>query len=215
MAEAKGTAPRGNVQAARPENVSRQSSQLQTRSQRDIERSGFSDYESGSPWQFMRRMSEEMDRAFDRIFDDFGFGRRSSSARSGFLNAPSLGQFAWSPRIEAVQKGDKFIVRAELPGVTKDDVEVNVTDDALTIHGQRKHEHEEQHEGFFHTERSYGSFYRTIPLPEGVIADSTEATFRDGVLEVKLQAPPSEVTRGRRVEVTDGSKENRRPGNNA
>ena len=193
------------------ENVDRQ--QLQPRSQRGergLERGGgYSDVFGGSPFQLMRRMSQEMDRVFDRMFEDFGFGQRSL-APSGFFNLPATREGIWTPRIEAFQKDDKFIVRAELPGLKKEDVEVNITEDAITIQGQRRHEHEEQHEGFFHSERSYGSFYRTIPLPPGVISDSADARFRDGVLEVTLQAPPSEVTRGRRVEITEGSERDQR-----
>jgi len=83
----------------------------------------------------------------------------------------------------------------------KEDVNVNVTDQAIILEGQRKTEQEENREGFYHTERSYGSFYRAIPLPEGTITDSAEARFKDGVLEVTLQAPPSDVRRGRRVDI--------------
>jgi HSP20 family protein len=153
----------------------------------------------GSPFQMLRRMTEEMDRAFERMFDDAGFGRLSLSRPFSGSQQSSAGM--WSPRVEAFQKQDKFVVRAELPGLKKDDVEVNVTDDAITIQGQRKEEHERNEEGFYHSERSYGSFYRSIPLPEGVITDSAEATFRDGVLEVRLQAPPNEVSKGRRIDI--------------
>lgn len=162
---------------------------------------GFPGAFASSPFELMRRMSHEMDRAFDRMFDDFGFGRGLS--RSPFAGAQGGG--TWSPRIEAFQKEDKFIVRAELPGLKKDDVEVNVTEDAITITGQRQEEHERKEEGFYHSERSYGSFFRTIPLPEGVISDSAKASFRDGVLEIQLQAPPDEVSRGRRVEISDAT----------
>jgi HSP20 family protein len=207
MAETKGTSSRQQTTTqSEQEHIGRQSGQLQPRSQRGLERGGFSDFSGGSPWQFMRRMTEEMDRAFDRMFDDFGFGQRTLGRR-GFFNTPASRESIWTPRIEAIQKDDKFIVRAELPGLKKDDVEVNVTEDALTIRGQRQHEQQEEREGFYHSERSYGSFYRTIPLPDGVIADSAEATFKDGVLEVRLQAPPNEVTRGRRVEISEGSTE--------
>jgi len=146
--------------------------------------SGFAPWSmfAGSPFQLFRRMTEEMERAF------FGGSQQ-----------PQTG--IWSPRVEAFQKQDKFIVRAELPGLKKDDVEVNVTEDAITIHGQRQEEHERKEEGFYQSERSYGSFYRSIPLPEGVITDSAEASFKDGVLEIRLQAPPNEVRKGRRIEI--------------
>ncbi len=66
-------------------------------------------------------------------------------------------------------------------------MEVSITDDMIVLEGQRKHEHEEEREGFYHSERSYGSFYRAIPLPEGVIADTADASFKDGVLEVTFR----------------------------
>ena len=105
---------------------------------------------------------------------------------------------------QAVQKGDRFVVRAELPGLKKDDVQVEMTDDAITIHGERRDEHEEERDGYYHSERQYGQFYRTIPIPEGVIPESAQATFNNGVLEVSMQAPPAE-SRGRRLEINEGS----------
>ena len=78
-----------------------------------------------------------------------------------------------------------------------------IDEDMLTIQGERKQEHEEEREGWYRNERSYGSFFRAIPLPEGTIADSAKASFKDGVLEIVLQAPPQEVSRGRRLEISD------------
>lgn len=213
MAESKGSAT--TQQQARQEDRDRSSSGLQTRSERareqGLERSGaFPDAFGAGPFQFMRRMSEEMDRVFDRVFDDFGFGRRPLARRSLFSGAPSFQENVWTPRIETFQKDDKFIVRAELPGLNKDDVEVNITEDVLTIQGHRQQEQEEQQEGFYHSERSYGSFYRAIPLPEDVIPDSAEASFRNGVLEIRLQAPPNEVRRGRKLEIKEESESSQR-----
>jgi HSP20 family protein len=154
-----------------------------------------------SPFEFMNRMAEEMDRTFDRIFRDWGMPARSWLARMPFRGLTREG--VWSPRIEAFQKGDRFIVRAELPGLKKDDVQVEVTEDAITIHGERQEQRDEEREGYYHTEREYGQFYRTIPLPEGVITDSAQATFNNGVLEISMQAPPAEATRGRRIEIKE------------
>ena len=204
MAEAKGPST-SQTRSPREESAEQQRSSggsIQRRQQgRAEEGLGFPGLFSASPFGLMRRMTQEMDRAFERIFEDVGFGRGLGLSQSPFAGAEA-GAF-WAPRIEAFQKEDKFIVRAELPGLKKDDVEVNVTDDAITIQGQRQEEHERKQEGFYHSERSYGSFYRTIPLPEGVISDSAKASFRDGVLEIELQAPPNEVSRGRRVEISD------------
>ena len=214
MAESKASSTAQQKRDERESNTNRslnQQLQSRQRGERGLERGGgwSGDWFAGSPFQMMRRMSQEMDRVFDRMFDDFGFGERSIVPR-GLSNLSRSALGLWSPRIEAFQKEDKFFVRAELPGLKKDDVEVNITDDAITIQGQRRQEHAEEREGFYHSERSYGSFYRTIPLPDGVITDSAEATFRDGVLEVRLQAPPNEVTRGRRVEISEGSDQQQR-----
>jgi HSP20 family protein len=155
-----------------------------------------------SPFELMDRMSDEMDRVFDRMFRDFGAPRRSWLSR-GERQVQGL----WTPRVEAFQKGDQFVVRAELPGLKKDDVQVEVTDEAVTIQGQRREEREEEREGFYHSELEYGHFYRTIPLPDGVIADSAKASFKDGVLEVTMQAAPAGARHGRRLEITESSGE--------
>jgi HSP20 family protein len=172
-------------------------------SQQSLQTRGASqDRVAANPISLVRRMSDEMDRAFDRLFEDFGFiTPRSMMGRSASSSLPDITAAAWAPQIEAFQDQDKFIVRAELPGLNKDDVEVSITDDAITLQGQRKQERNEQREGFYHSERSYGTFYRSIPLPEGAIADSAQATFRDGMLEVRVQAPPHEVTRSRKIEI--------------
>ena len=173
--------------------------------QRDRERRDVQPWDPSfaSPFSWVDRMSDEMDRMFDRVYRDFGLPRRASLSR-GLFGAPTR-QGLWAPRIEAFQKGDRFIVRAELPGMKKDDVQVELTDEALTIHGERRNEREEEREGYYHSECEYGAFHRTIPLPEGVIGESAEASFRDGVLEVRIQAAPSEANRGRRLEIKDGA----------
>jgi HSP20 family protein len=156
-----------------------------------------------NPFEFMDRMTEEMDRVFDRMFPGFGLTRRSSFGRtpSRFFEQEGL----WSPRVEAFQKGDRFIVRADLPGLKKDDVQVELADDVLTIRGERRAEHEEEREGYYHSEREYGHFERSVPLPEGVITESAQASFKSGVLEISMQAPPAEANRGRRLEIQDAS----------
>ena len=158
---------------------------------------------AGSPFSFMRRFSEEM----DRLFEDFGFGRGWLAPGFGRDFFPAgfgeFGQSGWSPQVEVFERGGQLVVRADLPGLTKDDVKVEVTDNAINISGERKSEHEEKGEGFYRSERSYGSFYRQIPLPEGVNADAADATFRDGVLEITMQAPQRQQ-RGRRLEIKEG-----------
>lgn len=149
----------------------------------------------GSPFAFMRRFPEEM----DRLFEDFGFGR------GGLV--PSLGrgfdQALWSPQVEMFEREGRLVVRADLPGMKKDDVNVEITDDAVIIRGERRDESEENREGYYHSERSYGSFYRSIPLPEGVNADQADATFRNGVLEITMQAPARRESRSRRLDIRE------------
>jgi len=151
----------------------------------------------------MHHFAEEM----DRVFEDFGFGRdlMPSSALGGRRSlAPRGAGFAlaaWSPQVEVFQRDDTLVVRADLPGLTKDDIHVEVKDDAIMIQGQRRQQHEERREDFYHSERSYGSFHRSIPLPEGVEADKADANFRDGVLEITMPVPRREASRGHRIEV--------------
>jgi len=157
---------------------------------------------ASSPFELMDRMSDEMDRLFDRVFGDFGMPRRSSAMRAPFRSVQR--ENVWAPRVEAFQQGDRFIVRADLPGLKKDDVQVELTDDAITIHGERRNASEEERECYYHSEREYGQFYRMIPLPEGVIGESAKASFNNGVLEISMQAPPAEASRGRKIEIKEG-----------
>jgi HSP20 family protein len=190
--------------------------QAMTRTGRDggeLSRWRASDRELGDPIELFSRMSEEMDRTFERMWSEFampGQGlatrqRRSWLPRNLFGRRTEREPQSWAPRIEAVQKGDRFIVRAELPGLKKDDVQVEITEDALSIRGERRNEQQEERDGYFHSELSYGQFFRTIPLPEGTIGESAQATFNNGVLEISMQAPPAEANRGRRVEIKDAS----------
>jgi HSP20 family protein len=150
---------------------------------------------SDSPFRALRRMADEM----DRMFDDFGFGRRWMRPLWR-----QTGAEMWAPEVEVFQKNNEVTIRADLPGLTREDVSVDITDGSVTIQGERKHEHEEEREGYYRSERSYGSFCRVIPLPEGTITEQAKASFKDGVLEITVPAPP--VAKGRRVEITEGAK---------
>jgi HSP20 family protein len=160
-------------------------------------RDPFANWWGSEPFSMMQRLSQQM----DRWFDDWGFDRDFGRSRSGRMGRMSF----WSPQVETFQRGDQFIIRVDLPGMKKEDVNVEVTDNVLTIHGERRDEHEENREGYYRSERSYGSFSRVIPIPEGAIAESAKANFKDGVLEVTVQAPPREVSRGRRLEISEES----------
>ena len=128
------------------------------------------------------------------------FDRESSPWRSG-----RGGGGLWSPQIETFQRGDQFVVRADLPGLNKEDVNIELTDDSLSIQGERREEHEEHREGYYRSERSYGSFHRAVPLPEGAITETAKANFSNGVLEITVQAPPREVSRRRRIEISESA----------
>jgi HSP20 family protein len=161
-------------------------------------RDSFTDF--ANPFQAFERLADEM----DRMFGDFGIGRSGLSPRRGsWLRSPSREWQTWAPEIEVFHRNSELVVRADLPGLTRNDIKVDATDDGITIQGERKREHEEEREGLYRSERSYGSFYRMIPLPEGAIVDQAKATFKDGVLEIVMPAPPEQVRRGRRLEITE------------
>lgn len=113
----------------------------------------------------------------------------------------SRGSIAFMPDIEVARRGDKLVVKADLPGLTTDDVEVSVIDDVLVITGERRSEHEEMEEGTWSCERSYGSFRREIALPDGVDAGSAEARFDNGVLEISVKIAEDTKARGRKIEI--------------
>ena len=153
----------------------------------------------GGPFSTMRRISDEM----DRLFDSFGFGRGFFPAElrqdRGDVQSSSM---LWTPHIDVVERDGKLLISADLPGVKKDDVKVEINQDSVTIQGQRHQEKSSSDRGYYQSERSYGSFYRTIPLPEGANTESASATFRDGVLQIEIAAP-SQPARGRTLEIKD------------
>lgn len=160
-------------------------------------RNGENAIETATPFSFMRRFAEDM----ERLFDDFqGVRVGSLFGREFFPFTKEFEHVDWVPKVEVLQHNGDLIVRADLPGLKKDDVKVELTDEALTISGERREEQEENREGYYHSERSFGSFYRCIPLPEGVQTDTGKAEFRNGVLEVTMQMPKTE-SHGRVLEI--------------
>ncbi len=159
---------------------------------------------AAGPFGTLERFVDEI----NSVFDDFGLGRSWLAPRRGrnWMTTPLRASMeAWAPDIEIYQQNNDLVVRADLPGLKKDDVSIDVTDNEITISGERRQEQQTEREGIYRTERSYGSFCRTIPLPEGAITDQAKATFKDGVLEVRMPAPPEQVTRGRRLEIKEGA----------
>ena len=118
---------------------------------------------------------------FDRLFDPFGSFRWP--ALPAFPTPEGVG---WAPQIDVFERDHHLITKIDLPGLKKEDVKVEVADGMLVISGDRKIESEEKKDNVYRSERSYGSFYRAVPLPDGLKLEDVKATFRDGVLEVSL-----------------------------
>jgi HSP20 family protein len=141
-----------------------------------------------TPFGMMRKFAEDM----DRMFESTGF-----PSMHRFIPRSGGGEAQFSPDVEVLERDGKLIVRADLPGLNKDDVDVEVSEHSLTIEGERKREHEKKEEGMYSCERTYGHFYREIPLSEGVKTDTAKANFKNGVLEVTFDAQKSAQNRHR------------------
>jgi HSP20 family protein len=151
--------------------------------------------ESITPGSLVRRFVDEV----DRLAEDFGVGRGLVSSLERGLHNGTWG--AWSPQVEMFERDGQLVLRADLPGLAKDDVKVELADNAVTIKGERRDEREEKREGFYSSERSYGKFYRRLPLPQGVNTEDARASFRDGVLEITMPAPKAEAKTPRKLEI--------------
>lgn len=141
-------------------------------------------YMGFGPFSMMRRLSEEMDRAFA---NSFGLSRNFGDAGG------------WSPAVEVRERNGNLEISAELPGLNKEDVKIECTDDGIAIEGEKRSEVEKDEGGFHRSERSYGHFYRMIPLPPGAQSDKAKAEFKNGVLQV--QVPLSEQSRTKRRQI--------------
>ena len=139
----------------------------------------------------LNTIQNEMNRLFNTFFD-----QPASAGRGG---APSR---RWIPAMDLVETADQYVLRADLPGLDDDDVNVQLEDNVLTISGERKAEHDDRQEGYYRLERAFGAFSRSLTLPEGVDADAIAATFDKGVLEIRIPKP--EARRPRRVEIKVG-----------
>ena len=160
---------------------------------------GRESFRVGHPFRTLERFADEI----DRLFDDVGVGRSwltPRSARSWFGSPLRSASEQWAPEIELYQRNNELVVRADLPGMKKEDVSVEIGEEQITISGERRQEQESERGGVYRSERRYGTFQRTIPLPSGAMADQAKATFTNGVLEVTMPSPP-EQTRARRLEI--------------
>jgi HSP20 family protein len=142
-----------------------------------------------SPFPLLTQLGRDLDWLFDR----FGFeGLKSFGPTPG----------AFKPDVEILDRGGEFIVRVEVPGLKRENITLEITDEELLIRGERKQEKEEKSEGFYRSEFSYGEFARAVPLPDGVAIDKAKAQVRDGVLEIKMPIARIEQKR-RRLEIQE------------
>jgi HSP20 family protein len=145
-----------------------------------------------SPLRMLEELRDEME----------GFWR--GRGWPGFLRLPKVpGRelASWLPTTDVYTSNGNLIVKAELPGLTKEDVEVSVDGGCLVVKGERKEEKEEEDKEYYRSERSYGSFYRRVPLPEKVDASRISAKVKDGVLEVTIPLPATESKPATKIQV--------------
>jgi HSP20 family protein len=139
-----------------------------------------------------RRSLTDLHREIDRFFEDWPWplSRREHEPAS---------ERHWAPTVDIVEKDDAFLVTAELPGMKMEDIDIELSNDALTIKGQRKFEHEEKKDNCVRIERQYGSFQRTFTVGVPIQGDKVEATYKDGLLTVTL--PKAEEIKPKKVQV--------------
>ena len=143
-------------------------------------------------WEPLREFStlqNEMNRLFNTVFDAPSPGNAGTMRR-------------WMPAMDLVESGDHFVLRADLPGLSEEDVKIELEDTTLTISGERAAEHESKDEGYYRLERAFGAFSRTLQLPKGIDPEAVSAQFDRGVLEVRIPKP--EERKPRRIEIGEG-----------
>jgi HSP20 family protein len=136
------------------------------------------------PLRELNSLQSEMNRLFNTAFD---------SGSSG----PALQR--WVPAMDLVESGEQFVLRADLPGMSEEDIQIELEDGTLTVSGERKAEHEQREEGFHRVERSFGTFSRSLTLPKGIDGDAVSASFDRGVLEIRIPKP--EERKPRRISI--------------
>ncbi|MBO0768955.1 MAG: Hsp20/alpha crystallin family protein [Solirubrobacterales bacterium] len=137
----------------------------------------------------LNTIQQEMNRLFNTFFDQ--------PANS------TAGARRWIPPVDLEENGDNYVLRADLPGLSEDDIKIEFESNVLTISGERKSEQERNERGYHRVERAHGSFSRSLTLPEGVNPDAIQAKFDRGVLEVTVPKPPAEQPRRVSISVGD------------
>jgi HSP20 family protein len=144
-------------------------------------------------WEPLRELSSlqnEMNRLFNTVFD-----APATPGNGGTMRR-------WVPAMDLLETADHFVLRADLPGMTQEDVNIELEDSTLTVSGERKSEHEDKQEGYYRVERAFGSFSRSLTLPKGIDADAVTASFENGVLEIRVPKP--EERKPRRISIAVG-----------
>jgi HSP20 family protein len=141
----------------------------------------------------LNTIQNEMNRLFNTFFD-----QPAPTGRSGGTGR------RWMPAMDLVETGDHYLLRADLPGLSDDDVNLQLQDNVLTISGERRAQHNEDEEGYYRLERAFGSFARSLTLPDGVNPDGVQAHFDRGVLEIRIPKP--EQKKPRQVQITLGTR---------
>jgi HSP20 family protein len=145
-------------------------------------------------------VQSEMNRLFDEMFGSF-------MRRPGGQQQHQRSQLTeWAPAMDVLQRDGDLVVRAELPGVKLEDVDITVHDRVLTVSGERKVEEETERGGYYVRERRHGTFRRSMTLPEGVDEESIKARFEDGVLEVSIEGAAA-VRKPKRIQIEGSSDE--------
>ena len=148
------------------------------------------------PFRELATLQNEMNRLFNSAFDApaTGPGNGGSTLRR------------WMPAMDLVETDDHFVLRADLPGLSEDDVKIEVEDGVLTLSGERRAEHESSKEGYHRVERAFGAFSRSLSLPQGVDPEAVSANFDRGVLEVRIPKPEERKPRRISIDVSGGQK---------
>jgi HSP20 family protein len=133
----------------------------------------------------LRNLQREVDSLFDQFFNRSGSNEGTAAV--------------WAPRTDLVEKDDAFHLRLDVPGMSKDDIRINLQNGALTVSGERSSEKTEEGEEYVRVERAFGNFHRTFRLPDAVDPDSIEATYEDGVLSINV--PKTEENTRRQIEI--------------
>ncbi len=137
----------------------------------------------------------KLQRDINGVFEDFW--HRVENGWNG--HSSPIGMFG--PSTDVAETDKSVEIEVELPGMSEEDIDISISGEAMTIHGEKKVVHEEKRKGVYMSERSYGAFYRTIPLPPGVDTDKAEASFRRGVLTVTLPKSAEAQARIKRIPV--------------